>query len=578
MRNACETLMPSARHARSVLRALFIDFARSLPSYSHWECDLNYLLSRFDKEGNQFLFMTLPLLGKAIEKALISNEALQTPLGWRLHKGTRLPLLCFQCFKTLFTDEGHHLFCNGFEPTNEARVSVFYLRQIFLLYSKVETSHNSAQELEAVKGFKDRSTHQWHPDFSNENLRDTLRLSRELLNRVFGGTSPTLTRLHRFRKDPWGRHGPGAVSGSEHGREKWDHLWWPGLPTELFMWAPGSAIPGGFPLKVQPSARVVTVPKDFRGPRVICVEPKENQFAQQGLMELLYAHLQEHFLTRSSIQFEDVHPSRCLCFDRNVTTIDLKDASDTVSLRLARLILPEWIFELVTRYRTRSVTFDGDTWNTTCLASMGNATCFPLETLIFWVIARSTMFLIRNSWPRHKRRSLNTTLRVFGDDIIVPSWAGDSVMDSLTACGLIVNNTKTCHLSPVKESCGEWTYHSQSSCIVKCKSAAVTDHRSWLQFREYISQFTKLGCFATAASMSDLCEAQYPVSRFKTRYNGLLQRMEIRVPQFVMAGRTSELDGYAGLYAWHVRNNVIPFLRGTRKLVKWRWVSKETFL
>lgn len=567
------TVTPSALNVQSVFSALFFDMAQRHPDidFSHSE---KVFFRRLQAEKEPFVLSTLPLLGKAVELALITCEPFRAPYGWKLRSKSRLPIFLYDLFQIIFMEDGSLRWSIEDQVDEKVHSAVYLLRQFCLIFSKVEMPETHEQHSVAIAGFKKRSTHRYDPDFSNQDFRDVLRLGREILRRVFSGNSPELCALQSFRKEPWGRHGPGAVAMFECGSQKWDHLSWPGLPGNLFTWSALAPLPGGNALKEQPCARIVTVPKDFRGPRVICVEPKENQFAQQGLMVCLYRLLERHPLTRTSISFSSTLASERLCYDTNVSTIDLKDASDTISLRIARLLLPAWVYALVTRYRTRCVTCDGDTWSTTCLASMGNATCFPLETLIFWVISRATMFSIRSSYPPRMRRHLSTTLRVFGDDIIVPTWAFDGVCRMLEASGLVINPEKSCHLSLVKESCGEWVFAGRSSRIVKCKTMSVEGPRSWIQWNEYRRLFAS-HMPATAESIKDIQLQIFPETAFRKRWNNGLQREETRVPVLVKEGARLEVMGYAGLYAWHVHNDLIPFSKGTRLGVKWRWVRSS---
>jgi hypothetical protein len=570
-----ETLMPNARKSvHSLYRGMFFDMSRHL-SCRFTSKDLAYLHCRIDNEGIQFLVITLPTLGRAIEQSLITMEPLQVPYGWRLRKGTRLPLFLNEVFSHLFDEAGHPREC---EFTEEKRLACFFLRQVTLLFSKADVGKKLKSNDDAVEEFFDRITRTWTPNYNSRWTRDVIRRARELLERVFQeGSTPAMDDLLAFQRRPWGRNGPGAVSDKSCGSEKWDHISWPGLPSELSEWAPGKTVRTDKVLPVQPPSRVTCVPKDFRGPRVICIEPKENQFAQQGLMDILYRHIGLHPLTRRSISFFDTNRSQSLCYTDGISTIDLKDASDTISMSLARVILPKKIFALVTRYRTRSYTYKGKTVESTCLASMGNATCFPLETLIFWAIARSAMSLVTESFKGAQRRSLNQTLRVFGDDIIVPTWAFDVTMEALEACGFKSNVLKSCHLSPIKESCGAWTYYGHKCEIVKLKHTHVQNHRTWLHFRDSLSQWRQLACDATCETTRLLCAEKYDESTFKRRYNRALQRMEIRIPQYVTTGKSSSPREYAALYAWHVHNDVTPLLRGSRKLVKWSWVPMRAY-
>lgn len=554
-----ETLTPSAFAMQSCCRALFQDMRRLFPS-EHLDEDFDYLVSRMENEGNQFMFTTLPLLGKAVERALIRCDKFICPIGWKLQKGTRLPLFLNLLFRELFCEDGSvHAF------TEKSHMALLILRQLTLLWSKVEGRVEEEVAQAAVQSFRERTT------------RDVVitakhvSLAREILERLFASDHPCVLELRRFRKEPWGRHGPGAVADKSSPSEKWDFSHWAGLNPRLFEFSVADRV---YPrLNSQPCARVTAVPKDFRGPRIICIEPKENQFAQQGLMDIFYRLLTSHSLTKRSISFRDDTHSRRLCYRQDVCTIDLKDASDNLSLRLARLLLPGWIFSLVTRYRTRFVDYNNTKWAPNCLATMGNACCFPLETLLFWAIARSVVHSVETRMKiRHRG-----PVRVFGDDIIVPSYAAKELLLELGRCGLVVNHDKTCIAPLVKESCGEWVFMGKSQIVVKVKTTHVSDQRTWLQYMSYSAQVYKLGFYSLAQTMLDFCLKFLPISCVKTRYNKNLQTKESRFPMFASKGKRAELSGYTGLYAWHVQNDTAPFLHGTSKEVKRRWTTLNSY-
>jgi len=72
---------------------------------------------------------------------------------------------------------------------------------------------------------------------------------------------------------------------------------------------------------------------------------------------------------------------------------------------------------------------------------MGNGYTFPLETLIFWAIARTCV------------RS-GGIVSVYGDDIIVPSEDYEQLCYVLRAAGFSPNKTKSFSTGPFRESCG----------------------------------------------------------------------------------------------------------------------------
>lgn len=560
----------------NLYRALFCDIAQAFPNFVSF--DFSHLLSRIESEGALFYLKALPELGKAFETSIISMEPFKVPHGWKLQKNTRLPKFCYQLFSKLIDDSGVPFCTNGFHDNGNLHIQACrFIRQVCLMWSKVEpesdaegaASYSHRLTSDAYDQFASRVTTQKEIKLSSDCIREARRLLRLVLERSDVSHLDEHGELQEFIKNPWGRHGPGAVAGKEVGCEKWHFKAWKGIPSTLFNWSDDVNWVEPQFLDAQPNARLCAVPKDFRGPRLICIEPKENQFVQQGLMDILYRLVEAHPLTRNSISFTDVTDSQKLCFNYNFATIDMKDASDNISLTLARLLLPKWFFRLVTRYRSRNVIFpDGRNVKTLCLATMGNATCFPLETLIFWALAKSTMILIKDS---HHQSGLKLSLqcRVFGDDIIVPLWAADAVCDALELCGLPINKAKTCLFTAIRESCGEWVCSGESVRIFKFRTTDVTSHRSWLQWTDLSKDLAQAAMPALQSEIKRIV-ADY-IGSPKQRFNKKLQRLEILLPRLVQPKRTAELVDLIGLYAYFVHNDRTPSPRGALKRVKMGW-------
>jgi hypothetical protein len=580
----------------SIYRALFLDIAHHYPNSA--PADFRYLLDRLISEGESFCFERLPVLGKAFEVSLISLEPLKVPNGWKFCRGTRLPKFLFELFSQLFQDDGLPRYTiQSKDQYNMTNVNACrFLRQVLMMWSKVIPSGDmtdlckgsTAPGLEqikvadALKDFAVRAERITVIENNDPFNKSFLSEARRLISCVLSehGAKP-VPALADFIVNPWGRHGPGAVAGREVGCEKWVFATWPGLPRNLFSWNSKyeCEYAGRHILMCQPDARVVAVPKDFRGPRVICIEPKENQFAQQGIMDILYGLITHHPLTRNSIDFFETEENRSLCYNNAYATIDLKDASDNLSLALGKILFPRWFFSLVTRYRSRHVIVrshrDGvKRVKTTCLATMGNATCFPLETLVFWAIALGTLITVRDSFSKAQQAKMPIKLRVFGDDIIVPLWGADAVCSALETCGLVVNTAKSCTFTPVRESCGEWVFMGKPVRIFRFRTSSVSDHSSYLHWRDHLKDLKQDDMPALQAACAELVEAYFKPTKF--RFNKKLQRMEAHVPTFVQRGQRAELPGYTGLYAWHVQGDRTPFLKGCRKTVKMRWQDCAT--
>jgi hypothetical protein len=529
---------------------------------AHLSHDIQYLIDRFDNEGDAFICKTMCMLGKEIETSLVQGRKIIIPPGWSIRSGTSLPRHFYHYFSKVYEDDGSLR-----APDEDNRVAARLLRQLFLFWSK-RASNTLEGEAQAIEEFLSRVTlprHRLYDGLSKASHIDKLSFSRAkaILSDVFGKTAPKSGPFHEFQKEPWGRHGPGAVAFREEAAEKWDFVDYPHLPHKLFMWSDKDSRP--VKTDRNPSSRVTCVPKDFRGPRIICIEPKEFQFGQQGLMELLMEHSQRHSLMRKAVNFANVSRSHKMCFNTYYATIDMKEASDLVSLQLVKELFPRWLYRLLVRYRTPLV----NNTRSTCFATMGSALCFPVQTFVFWALCLGTMEVHRGA---HRRHVTGGDLQVFGDDIIVPKWIAPRVCSVLTACGLMVNPNKTCINSEVREACGEWVYAGVTARIAKPKIHRIRSYEEWLAAVDTAEILDGFGFFNTSAYYRSCAADRYrPITRYGERY----QRMEVRVPSLVKR-RAPQLEGYSALYAWNFHSNTSPFSRGARLRVKWRWIKLDS--
>lgn len=214
--------------------------------------------------------------------------------------------------------------------------------------------------------------------------------------------------------------------------------------------------PGGIWLYVDlvESSKLTTVPKNEKTDRTIAIEPTLNMFLQQGLGRYMAGKLVPFSV---DIQFQqDVH--REMAFKSSITrkhaTIDFSSASDCVGTELLRFLLPPVWFETVERVRCNTVNVDGEIVPLPCIATMGNATTFVLETLVFYSLAvactmKRSLSLIPE-WDDFRKVS------VFGDDCIVPVEHASLFMAVCKSVGFIVNEDKSFvdKLDPFRESCG----------------------------------------------------------------------------------------------------------------------------
>jgi len=195
------------------------------------------------------------------------------------------------------------------------------------------------------------------------------------------------------------------------------------------------------------AGRLQFVPKNAKTYRSIVVEPILNSFAQKGIGTFLKERLRWAGLDlRSQTRNQNLAMSGSISGD--LATIDLSSASDTISLELVAMLLsPDW-FSFLSRFRTGTVEYKGETFVLQKFSSMGNGFTFELESLIFWTMALACCQVLHLS---------TRDVACYGDDIIIPVEAVSLLARVLAVSGFVMNNEKSFVDGPFRESCGsDW--------------------------------------------------------------------------------------------------------------------------
>lgn len=238
-------------------------------------------------------------------------------------------------------------------------------------------------------------------------------------------------------------------------------------------------------------ARVILVPKDSRGPRLISCEPLENQWIQQGLGQAIVRHVERHPLTRYNVHFTDQEPNRRGALVGSIggryATLDLKEASDRVTVGLVRLLFPEPLLKCLLAVRTTGTVLPSkQVLNLDKYAPMGSALCFPVMALAIWALLTA-----RFRGDAHARQSL----LVYGDDVIVPGYQALNAISTLESFGLLVNRDKSCIQGLFRESCGQDAFkgHCVTPVRVRTPWSRVTSPSSYLSYIAYANTFRRKG-------------------------------------------------------------------------------------
>lgn len=204
--------------------------------------------------------------------------------------------------------------------------------------------------------------------------------------------------------------------------------------------------------KIVCGSKLSTVQKSEKRMRTICTEPSLNLFLQKGIGTLLERPLKlRHNIDLSTQETVNKRLAWAGSCDDSYATIDLSKASDSISLRLAKRLIPENQYGYFVETRSPFTTIGDEVCQLYMLSSMGNGFTFSFMTLIFAELVVAAYHLLGitpiNSGPARN-------YGVYGDDIICDKKAYHVVTRMLELSGFEVNSEKSYHTGYFRESCG----------------------------------------------------------------------------------------------------------------------------
>lgn len=396
---------------------------------------------------------------------------------------------------------------SAFLVKHEARI-LRWVRILLLFCYKAEHEPTNEQIQEAQASFEstDLGCGTWDDACKSATFNyHFLRSARQTVARVIGSVD---------WQDIDPSHGPGGVFPSCKPDAKSRFLtYYPSIqrwyPYDKWLWSLPSFWEdimvhnnkGAVKEETDITAKLVAVPKDSRGPRIICVHPKEAIWIQQGQRSLLEAAINRSPLTRGKINFADqtVNGKIALAssLSREFVTLDLKEASDRISVGLVESLFGTYVTDILSCSRANKVQlFDGRVIVLKKWAPMGNALCFPVQSLVFWSLVHAGIV---------SRYGISCNdIYVFGDDILFPSIYYDGVLNALIRSGLVPNPAKTFRRGFFRESCGVDAYRGIDVTPHRMKKTDVITPQDALAFLD-LAKRLRLDGFEHCASYLYVC-------------------------------------------------------------------------
>jgi len=133
---------------------------------------------------------------------------------------------------------------------------------------------------------------------------------------------------------------------------------------------------------------------------------------------------------------------------------------------------------------------------------MGSALCFPIEAMVFLTcVFVGVEQELNRPLTRRDVKSLASRVRVYGDDIIVPSRYVRSAVGALERFGARVNLGKSYVNGKFRESCGKEYFNGLDVSIVKVRQPLPTQQKCVTEINSTVSlrnQFYNSGLVRTA--------------------------------------------------------------------------------
>lgn len=477
------------------------------------EKDLATFRRRAKAEGSQFFARDLRSLRMCMLQGLETGQLSLEGCRFRKKAGYALPAFMFEAFEVIFDK------CDGRVLEHADAGAVSCVNLLTAVFTKIKGGHTPDSDTRTIEEFVQTERELGSTCLAMAECFNTAHgyltmygvfaQAKSLISEVLRGLDP---------RDISPSHGSGV---SAEDVPLWKRFGVPRFIKEIDeIWPMSEYYSAGYTAmcdqlteflnakEEDPCARVLLVPKDVRGQRLISCEPHERMWIQQGVMRSIYERVESHPLTRGLVNFTDqrhnqraalegskpsehgwqetVTPSGATIsyqmpswYSNPLCTLDLRNASDMLRLDVVERLFPEnWVKALKACRSEYTELPDGRIVAMSKHAPMGSATCFPVMALCIWSLLSAVV------QPEYRKDIL-----VYGDDIVVRQNSVPDAVRVLEAAGFIVNRNKSFSQGLFRESCGKEYFKGVDVTPIYLRSTPEYDMDSRMSFISFANNY-----------------------------------------------------------------------------------------
>jgi len=561
---------------------------------------------RFEHEGFSFFTLTLARFADDFERSLDAGQVDDAMFaGFRRHRG--LPRFLSGFLRLVFDPTDGRLI------DAPSVMAIQAVRQVTNLFRKILLPCSPSREARAFRQYVETDREVGNHGTDVVLRKEFTSMSRALFGSVFSQVDQA---VYEGCLTPG--HGPGAVADRLTANARYNVRSWPQrldrvfpllefvLPSHRYH-AVADEVQSLHPRDELP-VKVVSVPKTLKAPRIIAVEPSWQQYVQQSLAAAFREVGARDDRYRALVDASSQQPNRSMAavgsVDGRFATLDLSEASDRVSVQHVRDLTRGWAWltrALLASRSTRAEVPGQGLVHLAKFASMGSATCFPVEAMVFCTAAFvGIQRALGRTLTSGDIESLLARVRVYGDDIIVPVDYVQSVIEVLEALGFKVNHRKSFWTGRFRESCGGEYYAGADVSYVKCRRTlprSRTDASEVVSLVSFRNQMWERGWYQTVDYVDGLISKLIPFPELPPgsphlgrwsftgpapeRHDSRLHRPLVRVVELKAVAPSDPLDGLGALMKFFLLRRRDPLQEGhleragrpRRAHLQTRWVD-----